>query len=160
MVAHPDDHRKLWLEALVKDNNFTAGAELGVHEGVTYRHLLASCPELTLYGVDMWTHKPIFNEWYNQLKQDFKGNPRSIILKESTFTAHKHIDDGTLDFVFIDADHQYNSVKRDITNWLPKIKPNGYICGHDINQIWVQQAVKETIEEYETGPDLIWFKQV
>lgn len=160
MVAHPDDHRKLWLEALVKDNNFTRGAELGVHEGVTFRHLIYSCPDLTLYGVDMWAHKPIFNEWYESLKEELQNISKAIIIRESTFTAHKRVEDDSLDFVFIDADHKYDSVKRDIINWLPKIRSNGYICGHDINQKWVQQAVTETIKEYKTGPDLIWFKQV
>ena len=160
MVAHPDDHRKIWLEVLIKNNSFTRGAELGVHEGVTYRHLINTCPNLTLYGVDMWTHKPIFNEWYRSLKEELKDNTKAVIIKESTFTAHRHLDDASLDFVFIDADHSYKSVKKDINNWLPKVRAGGYICGHDINQEWVQRAVNETVNEYETGPDLIWFKQV
>ena len=160
MVGHPDDHRKLWLEKLVKDNNFTRGAELGVHEGITYKHLLETCPNLTLYGVDMWSHKPIFNKWYKQLVKEYKTNDNSIILRESTFTAHQHVNDESLDFVFIDADHKYASVKKDIVNWLPKVRSGGYICGHDINQNFVQRAVTETIKQYETGPDLIWYKQV
>ena len=160
MVAHPDDHRKLWLENMVKDNNFTVGVELGVHEGVTFRHMVDSCPNLTWHGIDLWTHKEVFKQWYNTLREDFKGNTRANLIKESTFTAHKHFDNLSIDVVFIDADHKYESVKKDIINWLPKVKPGGYICGHDINQHWVQQAVTETIKTYSTGPDLIWYKQV
>lgn len=156
MVAHPDDHRKLWLEKIVKDNNFTVGVELGVHEGITFIHMQETCPDLTWYGIDLWTHRPIFERWYHVLKSQFND----LIIKESTFTAHRLFEDQSVDLVFIDADHRYESVKRDITNWLPKIKPGGYISGHDINQTYTQQAVKETIEEYETGPDLIWYKQV
>ena len=160
MVAHPDDHRKLWLEKLVKDNKFTRGAELGVHEGVTYSHLLAACPNLMLYGVDLWEHRPICKQWYDELKASFKDNSNAVLIKESTFTAHSNIEDASLDFVFIDADHQYESVKKDIVNWLPKVRPGGYICGHDINKQFVLQAITKTIKTYETGPDLIWFKQV
>lgn len=37
----------------------------------------------------------------------------------------------TLDFVYIDAAHDYFSVWQDIKAWLPKVKPGGYIGGHD-----------------------------
>lgn len=37
----------------------------------------------------------------------------------------------SLDFVFIDADHRYSYVKKDIAMWLPKVKSGGIIAGHD-----------------------------
>ena len=39
--------------------------------------------------------------------------------------------DASLDFVFIDGDHSYEGVKKDIIAWLPKVKPGGIIAGHD-----------------------------
>jgi predicted O-methyltransferase YrrM len=39
--------------------------------------------------------------------------------------------DGSLDLVFIDADHIYEFVKKDIQEWYPKVKKGGIICGHD-----------------------------
>ena len=35
------------------------------------------------------------------------------------------------DFVFIDGDHRYESVRRDIQAWLPKVRPGGIMGGHD-----------------------------
>lgn len=35
------------------------------------------------------------------------------------------------DLVFIDAEHDYESVRWDISEWLPKIRPGGVIAGHD-----------------------------
>jgi predicted alpha/beta hydrolase family esterase len=52
-----------------------------------------------------------------------------------------------LDFVFIDADHKYESVKADIAAWLPKVRPGGHIAGHDYHSDWpgVQKAVDEVL---------------
>ncbi|WP_263408895.1 class I SAM-dependent methyltransferase [Terriglobus tenax] len=52
------------------------------------------------------------------------------IVGDSTDTA-KQFEDGSLDFVYIDACHQYKKVKQDIEAWLPKVKPGGTIAGHD-----------------------------
>ena len=52
--------------------------------------------------------------------------------------------DNSLDFVFIDAAHDYESVKKDINAWYPKVKKEGIIGGHDYT--WcddVRRAVNE-----------------
>jgi len=160
MTKHPTiNHRKTWLESLVKDNGFTRGAELGVHQGVTYSYLMHNCPGLTLYGIDTWA-VDYANVWYEDLLEEFKDNDKAVLIKESTFTAHEHIEDGSLDFVFIDADHETESVKKDIMNWYFKIKPGGYLCGHDIDQERVRKAVEGLNITYETAIDDIWFKKV
>lgn len=41
--------------------------------------------------------------------------------------------DGSVDFLYIDASHEYEFVHRDIVSWLPKIKIGGIISGHDYN---------------------------
>ena len=57
--------------------------------------------------------------------------------------------DNSLDFVFIDAAHDYESVKKDINAQYPKVKKGGVIAGHDYNEPWgVVQAVNEFFNEY------------
>lgn len=41
------------------------------------------------------------------------------------------IKDETFDFFWIDADHRYHAIKRDIELWLPKVKKGGILSGHD-----------------------------
>lgn len=53
--------------------------------------------------------------------------------------------DKSLAFVWIDAAHDYESVKRDITAWKPKVKPDGILAGHDAQWHEVERAVKELI---------------
>jgi len=53
--------------------------------------------------------------------------------------------DGSLDMVFIDAAHDYESVKADIAAWYPKVRLSGVLAGHDYETNWpgVMQAVNE-----------------
>jgi len=39
--------------------------------------------------------------------------------------------EGSFDFLYIDASHQYKSVKKDLKAYFPKIKPGGILAGHD-----------------------------
>jgi GT2 family glycosyltransferase len=56
----------------------------------------------------------------------------------------KEIPDHTFDLLFIDADHSYEVVKKDLIDWEPKIKIHGTISGHDYsNGFGVSQAVNE-----------------
>ncbi|MDD5394924.1 MAG: class I SAM-dependent methyltransferase [Thiothrix sp.] len=41
------------------------------------------------------------------------------------------IQNGSVDGVYIDGDHHFESVRDDILRWLPKLKPDGWMCGHD-----------------------------
>jgi len=51
----------------------------------------------------------------------------------------------SLDFVYIDGEHIYNAVVEDIQHWVPKIKPGGYIAGHDYWYNDVVGAVKDAL---------------
>lgn len=68
--------------------------------------------------------------------------------------------DKSLDFVFIDAGHDYDSVKADILAWQPKIRPGGILAGHDYYHdpnSGVCRAVNELLTNFLT-PDSCWMK--
>ena len=52
-------------------------------------------------------------------------------------------EDGTIDVIYIDAAHDYDSVVKDLAAWFPKIKPNGIFSGHDYPWHEVKRAVDE-----------------
>ena len=67
-----------------------------------------------------------------------------------------------VDLVFIDADHRYPAVRADIKAWLPKVRPGGYICGHDHGIFsGVDEAVREAFgDDYQLAGRSVWLKRV
>ena len=168
-----------WLIQMIRDNNFTIGAEIGCHTGATTKRLLGRCPNLILYAVDHW--EPILNDpteaadekggmegrdgkrARRKFEHDtylFKG--RRKVLVGNSLDMAKLVDDNSLDFVFIDADHRYTAVLSDIKAWAPKVKQGGIVCGHDYDfkdYPGVRKAVTECFGEKhnEAGIDRVWY---
>jgi len=153
--------------SLIDGHDLKLGAELGVFRGGTTFFLLENAPWLTLHGVDT------FEETEGKPQRDFKRlvpiierrakefGDRCVIHTGTTHDVSKEFPNGYFDFVFIDADHSYEAVKRDIEDWMPKVRKGGYLCGHDTQLPGVQEAVKECVEDYEVYYDnFCWIKQV
>lgn len=84
---------------------------------------------------------------------EFLDNTKSLpihVIRDLSDMAACHFADHSLDFVFIDADHDYEYVKKDIDAWFPKVKKGGILAGHDyhVGQNNVERAVKEWSKKY------------
>jgi predicted O-methyltransferase YrrM len=62
-----------------------------------------------------------------------KYGSRAVILNGWSVEVAKTIPDGSLDFVFIDANHAYEYVVADIAAWAPKVRKGGIVYGHDFD---------------------------
>ncbi len=65
--------------------------------------------------------------------------------------------DRPIDFLFIDGDHEYNQVRRDLLNYSPLVKRFGIIAGHDRNFAGVRAVLNEFIPSFREGPGTIWW---
>jgi len=63
-----------------------------------------------------------------------------VIRKESTLAACDYAD-GSLDFVFLDASHDADSVYADVNAWKPKLKPTGVLAGDDCAFVGVREGL-------------------
>jgi hypothetical protein len=163
------------LADLVKWNGLRAGAEIGVAEGRFTANLLSLCPDLVLWAVDHWPagYKTwMGTEWSAEFQAENRAKftdvltahaPRVTLLEKPSLEAAAWMDDGALDFVFIDADHSYDAVKADIAAWKPKIRDGGWLTGHDFAPVkfpGVVKAVEESFKDFTLGDDCVWMAQI
>lgn len=66
---------------------------------------------------------------------------------------------GTVDFVFLDASHDGDSVRADIRAWRPKIRKGGILAGHDAHMRGVADACLELIGEVAVM-EYCWWKTI
>jgi glycosyltransferase involved in cell wall biosynthesis len=105
------------------------------------------------YGIDTSNLYDIFLDNMSPLRKYYKG------IRARSLQAVKQFEDNSLDFVFIDASHEYEDVKDDIIAWLPKIKNGGIISGHDyLNQDFpgVERAVHEIFGNAISTQETCW----
>ena len=85
------------------------------------------------------------------------------IIKNNSLDESQNYEDNYFDIVYIDASHDYTSVKKDIIAWLPKVKEGGIICGDDYVSGWpgVIQAVNEIFKDKvnKVGHQQWWVKK-
>jgi hypothetical protein len=154
-------------------NGYRKGAELGVSTGRFSCFLLAHIDGMHMTAVDLWAPQPgvagdgaeTYETWphepnlvalMNHADKHFPG--RMVIHRMKTIDAAKHVPDGSLDFVFIDADHTYEGCRADILTWEPKVRVGGMLSGHDYNWPSVKRAVDELGDVPHTASDNVWFR--
>ena len=81
--------------------------------------------------------------------------PQIKKLKLTSEQAAERFPNRSLNMVYIDGIHQKPNVIQDINLWLPKIKPGGFITGHDYWEAWL--SVKEAVNETLGKPDEVFF---
>jgi predicted O-methyltransferase YrrM len=72
-----------------------------------------------------------------------KYDGRARLIREKSWVAAEQFQDGVFDLVYIDGDHTYEGVVKDLAAWFPKVRKGGMICGDDIGWLGVRQAVDE-----------------
>jgi predicted O-methyltransferase YrrM len=117
--------------------------------------------------VDWWrmTHEQVAHDMavYGctraEAKQAFLGRIKPFdniaYLHMGTEEAAAMIPDESVDTVYIDSDHSYSGVKKDVALWEPKVKRGGYIAGHDYNPVLFSGCVV-AINEALGKPDKVY----
>lgn len=131
------------------------GAEIGIAHGPTACAMLQHFPNLHLIMVDKWKRGELrrnMDQCLLQAKQNTEfARERRIIFVGDSIDAARLLPHEFLDFVFIDANHYYDYVVRDLAAWSRKVRRGGLLIGHDYDVPHDQRGtwgVKRAVDEF------------
>lgn len=169
------DYERLYAEALDRVRGPAVFVEVGCWLGRSTAYMAEEIKRRLLpvdfYAVDTWKGKltqdggTILQDGDDMLPAFLRNMSRAGVidyvrpLQMSSLEAAGRFSDHSIDFVFIDGDHEYASVVADIRAWLPKVKPGGTIAGHDIDRESVCRAVSDTLRGRARKWEQCWIKR-
>ena len=141
------------------------GVEVGVQEGDYSELLLGAWRGRHLISVDPWlaapedeyrstdnVEQPVHEQRYTAtLARLERFGERSSVWRLTSAEAAERIPRATLDFVYIDARHDYESVREDLGLWYPRLRPGGLLAGHDYVEGTFAEGtfgVKRAVDEF------------
>lgn len=157
------------MASLFNELGFKVGVEIGVRSGDYSETLMQAIPGLKLYGIDPYephpgyrdhVHKSTFARFEKQAHEKLDKYPNYYFVREYSMDVVKRIPDNSLDFIYIDGDHSFQSVTNDIAEWSKKVRPGGIISGDDYfkhkgrARIHVYQAINGYTDAWKIRP---WF---
>jgi cephalosporin hydroxylase len=109
------------MEALARAAGWKRGVEVGLGHGLLFARFVAL--GIDMVGVDLGRRPD------RRAAVEAIGGGKLLWMPSTEAAAF--VVDGWADFVFIDAGHSYQAVLADIDAWQPKVRPGGWLGGHD-----------------------------
>ena len=154
------------MAEMFRDLGYRTGAEIGVYTGEYSEMLCMKNPELHLYCIDPWMiydseeiepfsqNQLALTIFYEETKKRLDPYNTTIMRKESV-RALKEFEADSLDFVYIDANHDYKHMSEDLEGWAQKVRSGGIVSGHDYGHfkhrdrnIQTKRAIDEYVEKH------------
>lgn len=152
---------RLDLIRWVKELDFKIGVEVGVDHANFSKLMVDQNDQLKLYGVDPYLKYIKYREYIDQADMDnvyvsaqlkmksAVASGRYEFIKKPSMEALKNFADESLDFVYIDGNHEEDFPYQDIKGWAKKVKKGGIIAGHDYVRIKVLNfTIKDALKKY------------
>ncbi|WP_420548408.1 class I SAM-dependent methyltransferase [Curvivirga sp.] len=165
MIVFPNE-RESFLELIPKEG---IGCEIGVAECVFSQHLLEKTQPTKLHLIDPWVYqeREDYQADLNNVSNDegekryqaartlFKNQMDTgqvEIHRNFSYETVSHFPDNYFDWIYVDAVHSYEGAKKDLEDFLPKLKDDGILMGHDYaNHIAAQEmgfGVVEAVDDF------------
>lgn len=163
------------LTKVINENNFKRVAEIGIGYGTHAKYILktTNVNELILvdptkyypndgFAIDIMNQMPEvpgnnFNELYELIVKELSpwSNRYKWFRKESLNITEDDVPDESLDCIFVDGDHSYDSVINDLQFWWKKLRKGGHLLGDDYYMPQVSRAVHHFAGLYNLNVDFL-----
>lgn len=171
IATWPDsDPLKLFSFIISKSKNGSfveVGSWMGCSAVCMAVEIINSNKNIQIHCIDHWKGSPEHHETYSvefldSLFSEFKKNIEPVksliqIHRMESIEASELFENNSLQFVYIDANHSYESVVQDILSWMPKVRTGGFIGGDDFNLDGVRKAVEENLIGFKTIGEYWYF---
>lgn len=145
---------RVLLARVMKDLEFRIGAEIGTAKGESAQIWCSEIPGLHLTCIDPYI---AYRVRRSQEKQDafYEEAKRRLgpfdvrFIRASSREAADQLEDGSLDFINIDGNHEFNEVVRDLIEYVPKVREGGLILVHDYVPFYLGGVV-HAVDGYTT----------
>lgn len=141
---NPKSDRKRLLERMPRDS---VCAEIGVWEGDFSERILEIVKPRELHLIDPWEFQSEFSNRmyggkvaksqrdmetiYQKVRKRFEGNGVVTLHRGYSSAVLKTFEDGFFDWVYIDGNHYYEFVLRDLQLSWQKVRSGGFVTGDD-----------------------------
>ena len=161
-AAHKNMYRRRLLKRLPSS---TICAEIGVWAGDFSHVILDRSSPTELHLIDPWIYMPdregprygqrldggqaFMDDLYERVTTRFASTPAITVHRQTSVEATSAFPNEYFDWIYLDADHSYESTQADIEAWLPKVKRGGFIAGDDyaVDGGWWGDGVVRAVDE-------------
>lgn len=145
------------------------GVEVGVAGGDYSKIILDTWQGRRLHLVDIWRYLPNYRDIANlpDERQELllRKLPGKLAAHAGRYQVHRLLSEQaaeqfaneSLDFVYLDADHSYEAVSRELRIWYAKLRPGGLFAGHDFLDGALAEGdfgVRRAVAEFERASGL------
>jgi len=164
------------LTKVINENNYKNIVEVGIGYGLHAKYILktTNIDKLTLvdpmkyypndmFASDIMSKKAMipgnnFNEMYDLINNELSPYKERYtwLRTESQSVTDEMIPNRSVDCVFVDGDHTYNAVLKDLALWWKKVREGGQMLGDDYWMDDVSRAVGDFAKLYNLKFDFLY----
>lgn len=149
------DHGRQSLARMIGDLGYREGVEIGTHRAESSVMWLTHANGFHLTCIDPYATYAARN---SQKRQDAvyaeaveRLKPyKADIIRAASLDVVSSFEDGSIDFLYIDGDHEFDPVMQDLICWAPKVRSGGMIVLHDYCVVW-RGGVMKAVDAYTSA---------
>lgn len=141
-----DEITSIYDEAISRAKGGEIFVELGCYKGRSTCYMIDSIiksgKNIKFYVVDNFsTLGDVKAQFFENLGEE--RIKKIIFLEQDSYLSASNFLNESVDYLFIDTDHKFEVLDKELSAWIPKVKIGGIISGHDFNNGGVKQAVEK-----------------